>query len=68
MEDITDGDYTEVKRVYKDFKVKNLGKHYEKYQRNVISFNWYDMLLMVEKCITGGTCCAIYRNLKANSK
>ena len=28
MEDITDADCTYAKRVCKDFKIKNLGKHY----------------------------------------
>ena len=31
MADITDADYTHVKRVCKDFGIKNLGEHYDLY-------------------------------------
>ena len=31
MEDITDVDYTHVKRVCKDFKITNLGKYHDLY-------------------------------------
>ena len=34
MEDITDADYTRAKRVYKDFKIKNLGKYHDLYVQN----------------------------------
>ena len=29
MEDITDGDYMHVKRVCKEFEIKNLGEYYD---------------------------------------
>ena len=29
MEDITDADYTQAKRVCKDFKIKNLGEYHD---------------------------------------
>ena len=31
MEDITDGDCAHVKRVWKDFKIKNLGEYHDLY-------------------------------------
>ena len=37
MEDITDADYTHVKRVCKDFEIKNLGEYQDLYvQRNIL--------------------------------
>ena len=34
MEDITDADYTHVKRVCKDFEIQNLGEHYDFYVKS----------------------------------
>ena len=34
MEDITDADYARVKRVCKDFEIKNLGEYYDLYVQN----------------------------------
>ena len=34
MEDITDADYMHVKRVCKDFEIKNLGEYHDLYFRN----------------------------------
>ena len=31
MEDVSDADYTRLKRVCKDFEIKNLGKHHDLY-------------------------------------
>ena len=31
MEDITDADYMHAKRVFKNFEIKNLGKHHDLY-------------------------------------
>ena len=31
MEDITDADYAQAKRVCKDFEIKNLGEHHDLY-------------------------------------
>ena len=33
MEDLTDADYMHVKRVYKDFEIKNLGEYHDLYLR-----------------------------------
>ena len=41
MEDITDVDYTHVKRVCKDFKITNLGKYHDLYVQ-------IDALLLVD--------------------
>ena len=34
MEGITDEDYMHAKKVYKNFKIKNLGKHYDLYLKS----------------------------------
>ena len=34
MEDITDVDYAHVKRIYKDFEIKNLGEYHDLYLRS----------------------------------
>ena len=34
MEDITDADYTHLKRVCKDFEIQNLGEHYDLYVKS----------------------------------
>ena len=39
MEDITDADYEHAKRVWKDFKIKNLGEYHDLYVQ-------YDTLLL----------------------
>ena len=31
MEDITDADYAHLKRIFKDFEIKNLRKYYDLY-------------------------------------
>ena len=31
MEDVTDADYTQAKRVYKDFEIKHLGEYLDLY-------------------------------------
>ena len=40
MEDITDAHYKHAKRVWKDFKIKNLGEYHDLYIQ-------YDILLLV---------------------
>ena len=34
MDDITDTDYYHAKRVWKDFKIKNLGEYHDSYVQN----------------------------------
>ena len=41
MEDITDADYAHLKRVFKDFEIKNLRKYYDLYVQS-------DTLLLVD--------------------
>ena len=113
MEDITDADYTHIRRVCKDSEIQNLREHHDLYVqgdtllladvfedfRNMCleiyeldhakfisapELAWQaalkktkvkldlltdiDMLLMVEKGISGGICNSIYRYAKANNK
>ena len=113
MEDITDADYEDGKKVCKDFEIKNLGEYHDLYIQNDtlllgdlgenfknLCIKIYkldpaknfsapgfalqpglekaklkldlltdiDMLLMVEKGITGEICHSIYRYPKANNK
>ena len=43
MEDITDDDYKHVKRLWKDFKIKNLGEYHDLYIKS-------DTLLLADAC------------------
>ena len=66
MEDITDADYAQAKRVFKDFNIKNFGKYYDLYVRSIhYCYQMYlrtlEILLIVEKGIRGGICHSIYR-------
>ena len=109
MEDVSDADYAHTKRVYKDFKIKDLGEYRDLYvQSKILLFENYrnmcleiyeldpakffsapglawqatlknakvkldlltdiDLLLMVQKDISGGICHSICQYPKANNK
>ena len=82
MEDITDADYEQAKRLCKGFEIKNLGEYHDLYVQNALLladvfenfWNVYceiyniDVLLMVEKGIRGGMCHCMYWYGKANNR
>ena len=60
MEDITDANYTDAKRIFKDFKIKNLGEYHDLYvQSNTLMLanvfeNFWKMGLEIYELITAG--------------
>ena len=72
MENITDIDYRHSNKIFKKFKLKNLGDYHDLYVQSdtllLVDVSDFDMLLMVEKGIRGGICHSIHRYGKANNK
>ena len=50
MEDITDSDYVHIKRVFQDFKIKNLEKYHDLYFK-AISYYYQMYLRTLEICV-----------------
>ena len=50
IEDMTDVDYMQERRVFKGFEIKNLAEHHDLYLK-MIHYFWLMFLKTLEKCI-----------------